>query len=1042
MVVVYVPDVSSAVDNKGHIIFDFLMPNGILITMKVDFYCATFEKIKQDLWLEASKQPLYFLLRSYEEYAFQFINNQGKREEVLWESQSLSEIQLCATFLKLIEKELNNERRYSLDRRINSLISIPSYELTDLQSSEVENFRVRIKAYCDKIVLERDHLGWDERIKYCFPPRLCKEELRANMVEKLNTEKLNEGYFSIEISRGKKVVKEEVLCNFYPKQLVSDLVKRRPKELGLKDLDAANYLLKVSGLDEYLYGNHALIDFKFIYECLHKDSVPRVCLVTRSEVCLPAPTIPPRKSSSSFSSRNTQENVIPDIHSWDIFSKVTIKINCVTQVEISDGNKIKVVAGLYLGHDVLCDVVSTDELALSQRTCVWNSELTFDHLVSDLPEMTRICFMLYSVGTGKNKKQKDANPLAWANIPLFDYKSQLRCNTCELFMWPIQDDLQLDEPCFPIGTVTPNPAGKKATTLRVYFSTYNRDKRIVYPQKQEILGKAAENMEPVGSFGSPMWRPNKIVIDQVRKIIEEGNALFEQDKELLWRLRHEIKHRFPNSLPLLLSSVKWNNKIDLSKMQALLMSWPKLNCEHSLGLLDFAYADRVVREFAVSCLQELPDDEIMQYLLQLVQILKYESYLYCPIVELLLSRALRNRCFGHRFFWLLKSEMHECQVNVRFGLILEVYCKSCADHTKDLIRQNEALLKINSANMLIKNTTLNIGDKKVKDTLLKDFHAVLSQKAYTEALNELHSPLNPLWKMNKLIIDECKFLDSKKRPVWLVWRNEEAYQSNEKFSIIYKNGDDLRQDMLTLQIIQIVDSIWQEEGVDLKMNPYGCLCTGENTGMIEVVSNAETIASIQRNYGAVKCVYEWLKQHNTTDEKLAKAVTDFSLSCAGYSVITYVLGIGDRHNDNIMIKTNGQLFHIDFGHILGNKKKKFGVRRERVPFVLTSHFVYVIKNGEGQNDNFQKFEENCQLAYMILRRRSHVLITLFNLMLQSGLPELSSDKDVEYLRKALALGASDQEASQQFRAKLKEAQNKCWTTELNWWFHSRNVDNT
>ncbi|CAI9730975.1 phosphatidylinositol 4,5-bisphosphate 3-kinase catalytic subunit beta isoform-like isoform X2 [Octopus vulgaris] len=821
MVVVYVPDVSSAVDNKGHIIFDFLMPNGILITMKVDFYCATFEKIKQDLWLEASKQPLYFLLRSYEEYAFQFINNQGKREEVLWESQSLSEIQLCATFLKLIEKELNNERHYSLDRRINSLISIPSYELTDLQSSEVENFRVRIKAYCDKIVLERDHLGWDERIKYCFPPRLCKEELRANMVEKLNTEKLNEGYFSIEISRGKKVVKEEVLCNFYPKQLVSDLVKRRPKELGLKDLDATNYLLKVSGLDEYLYGNHALIDFKFIYECLHKDSVPRVCLVTRSEVCLPAPTIPPRKSSSSFSSRNTQENVIPDIHSWDIFSKVTIKINCVTQVEISDGNRIKVVAGLYLGHDVLCDVVSTDELALSQRTCVWNSELTFDHLVSDLPEMTRICFMLYSVGTGKNKKHKDANPLAWANIPLFDYKSQLRCNTCELFMWPIQDDLQLDEPCFPI-----------------------------------------------------------------------------------------------------------------------------------------------------------------------------------------------------------------------------VYCKSCADHTKDLIRQNEALLKINSANMLIKNTTLNIGDKKVKDTLLKDFQAVLSQKAYTEALNELHSPLNPLWKMNKLIIDECKFLDSKKRPVWLVWRNEEAYQSNEKFSIIYKNGDDLRQDMLTLQIIQIVDSIWQEEGVDLKMNPYGCLCTGENTGMIEVVSNAETIASIQRNYGAVKCVYEWLKQHNTTDEKLAKAVTDFSLSCAGYSVITYVLGIGDRHNDNIMIKTNGQLFHIDFGHILGNKKKKFGVRRERVPFVLTSHFVYVIKNGEGQNDNFQKFEENCQLAYMILRRRSHVLITLFNLMLQSGLPELSSDKDVEYLRKALALGASDQEASQQFRAKLKEAQNKCWTTELNWWFHSRNVDNT
>ena len=48
------------------------------------------------------------------------------------------------------------------------------------------------------------------------------------------------------------------------------------------------------------------------------------------------------------------------------------------------------------------------------------------------------------------------------------------------------------------------------------------------------------------------------------------------------------------------------------------------------------------------------DDELFQYLLQLVQVLKYESYLDCELTKFLLDRALANRRIGHFLFWHLR----------------------------------------------------------------------------------------------------------------------------------------------------------------------------------------------------------------------------------------------------------------------------------------------------------------------------------------------------------------------------------------------------
>ena len=119
---------------------------------------------------------------------------------------------------------------------------------------------------------------------------------------------------------------------------------------------------------------------------------------------------------------------------------------------------------------------------------------------------------------------------------------------------------------------------------------------------------------------------------------------------------------------------------------------------------------------------------------------------------------------------------------------------------------------------------------------------------------------------------------------------------------------------------------------------------------------------------------------------------------------TYVLGIADRHSDNIMVKKTGQLFHVDFGHILGHFKEKFGIRRERVPFVITNDFVHVINRGQtkkGQSKEFEKFQKSCETAFLVLRKYGNLMLSLFAMMISTGLPELSSEKDLSYLRDTL-----------------------------------------
>ena len=101
------------------------------------------------------------------------------------------------------------------------------------------------------------------------------------------------------------------------------------------------------------------------------------------------------------------------------------------------------------------------------------------------------------------------------------------------------------------------------------------------------------------------------------------------------------------------------------------------------------------------------------------------------------------------------------------------------------------------------------------------------------------------------------------------------------------------------------------------------------------------------------------------------------MSCAGYCVLTYFLGIGDRHLENIMLDKTGKMLHIDFGYILGKDPKPLPP-----PFKLSAEMV----EGMGGNNShyFVFFKKKCVDTFIHLRKYAKFIVNLFHLMLDSS----------------------------------------------------------
>ena len=107
----------------------------------------------------------------------------------------------------------------------------------------------------------------------------------------------------------------------------------------------------------------------------------------------------------------------------------------------------------------------------------------------------------------------------------------------------------------------------------------------------------------------------------------------------------------------------------------------------------------------------------------------------------------------------------------------------------------------------------------------------------------------------------------------------------------------------------------------------------------------------------------WFADHYLVPDIWYEARLNFIKSTAIWSMIGYVIGLGDRHGDNILIHQHtGEVTHVDFDCIF-EKGAKLKIP-EIVPFRLTSN----IMDGFGIFREKGVYQKSCEVVLRVLRK--------------------------------------------------------------------------
>ena len=526
-------------------------------------------------------------------------------------------------------------------------------------------------------------------------------------------------------------------------------------------------------------------------------------------------------------------------------------------------------------------------------------------------------------------------------------------------------------------------------------------------------------------------KPNAKIRDELNTIMSYGptQELGAEEKDLVWKFRHHLT-RDKRALTKFVKSVAWHDQSEARQAVQLLPKWTEIDVDDALELLGPTFDNQAVRAYAVDRLRESDDDELLLYLLQLVQALKFERISPEPqdgttrdssLANFLISRATNNLMLGNFLHWYLMVECDDRSpdqvkehrklfAKVEFDFMTELMkMPGGPERRKTLLRQGELITVLSK---ISKEIRFSREDRPRKLQRLKKYLAD-PKNELTTFDPPLPLPLDPSISITSCYPEESLVFKSSLYPLLIHFKTSDG----KKYPIIFKTGDDLRQDQLVIQVIALMDRLLRKENLDLKLSPYRILATSSNAGAVQFIPSMSLAAASTKYKGSILAYLRANNPDTTADLGIrASAMDTYVKSCAGYCVITYLLGVGDRHLDNLLLAPDGHFFHADFGYILGRDPKPFAPQMK-----LCKEMVEGM--GSSTSPHYAAFKSYCFTAYTTLRKSSNLILNLFSLMVDANIPDIKVEpaRVVEKVRERFHLEMSEEEAMRQFEGLIVDS---------------------